>query len=93
MGVYAAESALLRGERLRDTGKGEVVEAILSVLTQQTMGSIRELGELVLGTCCSGTELRGEFNAFEGLVRTVPGDLPAARDRIAAEVLATGGMV
>ena len=93
MGVYAAESALLRGERLRDAGKGELVEAVLSVLTQQTIGSIRGLGELVLGTCCSGTELQREFKAFEGLVRTVPGDLPAARDRIAAEVLEKGGMV
>lgn len=93
MGVYAAESALLRGERLRDAGKGEVAEAILSVLTQQTMGAIRELGELVLGTCCSETELQREFKAFQGLVQTVPSDLPAARDRIAAEVLEKGGMV
>ena len=93
MGVYAAESALLRGQRLRGTGKEGIVAAILSVLTQQTMGSIRELGELVLGACCARAELRSEFKAFDGLIRTVPADLPAARDRIAAAVLEKGGMV
>ena len=91
MGVYATESALLRAERLEAAGCGGTANDILAVLTQSTMDSIRGLGCLVLGACSVGSELQGAFGALEGIVRTVPVDVPAARDRIAARIIEKGG--
>ena len=91
--VYATESALLRAEKLCAAGRGTHAEDILQVLTQQTMGTIRDRGNLILGACSEGSELLRRHAAFESLTRTVPMDLPAARDRIAARVLAAGGYV
>lgn len=91
--VYAAESALLRTEKLRAAGRSIHAEDMLEVLTQQTMGAMREAGNLILGACCTGSELERRYAAFEKLTRVVPADLPAARDRIAARLLAAGGYV
>ena len=93
MFVYAAESALLRAERLRQHGGGSSVDDILKVLVQQSMTTLRDLGGLVIGACCSGSELDSGFKAFESLIGTKPVDLPAARDRIAGRVLQRGGYV
>jgi alkylation response protein AidB-like acyl-CoA dehydrogenase len=90
MGVYAAESALLRAEKLKAAGSGKNAEDMLTVLTQLTMGSLRQHGSLILGACCESSELERAYAAFESLARAVPADLPAARDRIAARVLGTG---
>ncbi len=91
MEVYALESALLRAEKLEDAGRTGVSADILAVLTQHAIDSVRSLGRLVLGACCSGSELEKSAAALEGQVRTVPFDLPAARDRITARLLETGG--
>ncbi len=91
MSVYAAESALLRAERLREGATGVVADDLMRVLLQRTMTELRGLGSLVIGACCSGPELDSGFKAFENLVATKPIDLPAARDRIARHVLDRGG--
>ncbi len=90
--VYAAESALLRAERLQADSDGGVTGDMLTVLVHRTMTSIREQGGLVLGACCDGQELESGFQAFESLICTTPVDLPAARDRIAAAALERGGI-
>ncbi len=89
--TYAAESGLLRAESLRERGESPVMEDILLVLVYRTMASLRDLGGLVLGCCCTGAELDSGFKAYDSLVGTMPVDLPAARDRIAASVLERGG--
>ena len=91
MAVYAAESALLRAERLGEAGTGVTADDVMSVLLHRTMTTLRDLGGLVIGACCSGPELDSGFKAFENLVVTEPIDLPAARDRIAKHVLDRGG--
>ncbi len=90
-GVYAAESALLRAEKLREAGLGANAQDMLTVHTQQMIGAMRQQGSLVLGSCCEGSELERGYASFESLSRALPEDLPAARDRIAARVLAAGG--
>ena len=91
--VYATESALLRAEKLCAAGRGTHAEDIMRVLTQQALGTIRDRGNLILGACCEGSELLRQHAAFESLVRSVPIDLPAAHDRIAARMLAASGYV
>ncbi len=92
MAVYAAESALLRAERLRTARANGIADDILTVLVHQTMTKLRELGGLVLGACCEGPELDSGFKAYDSLIGTTPVNLPAARDRIAATVLERGGI-
>ncbi len=91
MGGYAVESTLLRAKKLGSAGRAGGTADILTVLAQETMAQVRELGSLVLGACLEGAELEHGFNAFEALTRTVPDNLPAARDRIASRVLEAGG--
>ena len=90
MGVYATESALLRAERLEAAGGGGSANDILAVLTQSAMDSIRSLGCLILGACSAGADIEGKFATLDRLVRNIPADLPAARDRIAARILEGG---
>ena len=91
MGGYALESALLRAMKLRPGGRAASTADILAVLSQETMTRIRELGCLVLGSCLEGAELEHGFDAFEILTRTVPENLPAAKQRIASRVFEAGG--
>lgn len=91
MEVYAAESALLRAERLKEAGTGVVVDDILRGLVQQTTTRLRELGSHVIGACCTGAELESGHKAFESLLAIRPIDMPGIRDRIAARVLDAGG--
>ena len=91
--VYATESALLRTEKLCAAGRGTHAEDIMRVHTQQALGTIRDRGNLILGACCEGRELLRQHAAFESLMRSIPIDLPAAHDRIAARMLAAGGYV
>lgn len=91
MEVYALESALLRAEKLADAGRAGVSADILAVLAQTATDSVRSLGRLVLGACSSGPELQESAADLERTIRTVPFNLPSARDRIAARLLETRG--
>ena len=93
MGVYAAESALLRAQKLDEAGGGRPAGDLLTVLTHQSMGLMRERGSLVLGACSKSVELERDLDEFENLTRTIPADLPAARDRIAGRLLEAGGYI
>ncbi len=89
--VYAADSALLRAERLSAAGGQGRADDMITVLVHQTMMSLRNLGGLVLGACCEGQELDSGFKAFDSLVCTTPVNLPDAHNRIAAAVIERGG--
>ena len=90
-GVYAAESALLRTTKFGTGVAGEHARDLLQVLTQQTLGSVRERGRLILGACCEGADLERRNEAFERRTGSLPANLPAVRDRIAARLLEAGG--
>lgn len=91
MHVYAAESALLRGKRLIETAAGDSVDDLLTVLLIDTTSAVRAHGGLVLGACCSESEIGTTFQALDNLVRARTADLPKARGRIARRMLESGG--
>ncbi len=90
MALYASESALLRTEKLTSKGRGEPARDMLTVLLQQSVGAVRELGGLVIGACTDGAGLENTWSAFQRLTNPAPADLPATRDRIAARILESG---
>jgi len=90
MALYASESALLRTEKLTSKGRGEPARDMLTVLLQQSVGAVRELGGLVIGACTDGAALENTWSAFQRLTNPAPADLPATRDRIAARILESG---
>ena len=88
--VYTSESALLRTAKLTADGRGGNARDMLTVLLQQSLGTVRELGGLVIGAAGDGAELENTWSSFLQLTGPVPSDLPAARDRIAARILESG---
>ena len=91
MAVYTCESALLRAERLTAHGRGLCAQDMVTVLLQQSLSIVRELGGLVIGACSDGVALEDTWSAFRRLTDPAPADLPAARNRIAARILESGG--
>ena len=91
MAVYTCESALLRAERLTADGRGLCAQDMVTVLLQQSLSIVRELGGLVIGACSEGVALEDTWSAFRRLTDAAPADLPAARNRIAARILESGG--
>ena len=55
--VYGMESALLRTEKLSDTGRGEQALDMTRVLVRDSMGQIGDSAKAVLTACCSGEDL------------------------------------
>ncbi len=55
--VYGMESALLRTEKLSDTGRGEQALDMTRVLVRDSMGQIGDSAKAVLTACCSGEGL------------------------------------
>lgn len=91
MGVYAAESALLRARKLEAGRRSISVEDLVAVIVQRTMRLIQDRGHLILGACSEGEELDRGYIAFDRLTETPPINLPVAHDRIAARLLEAGG--
>ena len=88
--VYAAESAMLRAQKLSTTAHRDFADDLVTVIIHQTMNTIREQGDLVLGACSSGPELATSHATFLKLVHALPTDIPVARNRIASRVLEVG---
>ena len=85
--IYAAESALIRAEKLAAAGRGQTIGDIVTVLSQAMMTAIGERAMLIVGACADGAELEEHSKTVAKLTRFTPANLPAARDRIAARVL------
>ncbi len=87
--TYAVESALLRAEKPEAAGSDETTAAdIVTVLAQAMMSAVGERAALIVGACAEGGELEQYSKTLSKLTRFTPANLPAARDRIAARVLA-----
>ena len=89
--VYAAESALLRTEKIVSRGRGDQALDLLAVLTRRSLGIVRDRARIVIGACAEGAALTGLWSRCDGMTSAVPTDLPAARDRIAGRVLEAAG--
>ena len=86
--TYAAESAMLRAEKAAAAGRGETTGDIVTVLAQAMMCAVGGRAALIAGACAEGGELEQYSKMSAKLTRFTPANLPAARDRIAARVLA-----
>ena len=82
---------MLRTAKLASNGRDGNARDMLTVLLQQSLGTVRELGGLVIGAGGDGAEVESTWSAFLRLTGPAPSDLPAARDRIAARILESGG--
>ncbi len=85
--IYAAESALIRAEKLCAAGRGQTIGDIVTVLSQAMMTAVGERATLIVGACADAAELEEHSKTVAMLTRFTPANLPAARDRIAARVL------
>lgn len=85
--IYAAESALIRAEKLSAAGRGQTIGDIITVLAQAMMTAVDERAKLIVGACAEGADVEQHSKTVAKLTRFTPANLPAARDRIAARVL------
>ncbi len=85
--LYAADSALLRTEKLHGSGRPGGSADLLTLVVHEMLGRLRESGAIVYGACADPSGLEAPFHAFERSLRTMPPNLPATRDRVAARVL------
>ena len=89
--VYAAESALLRTEKIASRGRSEQALDLLAVLTRRSLGIVRDRARIVIGACAEGAALASLWDRCDRMTSALPIDLPAARDRIAGRVLEATG--
>ena len=88
MAMYAAESTLLRTEKLQALGRGEQALDMTRVLIFDTLREIRTHGLSVLvATLGNGTALHQQTQALHRLLDVVPLDTIALRRRTAAQLL------
>ena len=86
--VFAAESALLRGEKLQANGRGEQAAEMVTVLFHDALASIQQRAGLVMNACGEGSALQKNLAAVRKLTRAEPVDTIALRRRIAGRLLA-----
>ncbi|MBX6341352.1 MAG: acyl-CoA dehydrogenase family protein, partial [Thermomicrobiaceae bacterium] len=88
IGAYASESAVLRARQSGDEVAAEMARLYLA----ETLDGCQRAALAVLPRLAEGDDLRLMASAARRLTRQEPADLIAARRRIAAAVLAAGGM-
>ena len=86
--VFAAESALLRAEKLQANGRGEQAGEMVTVLFHDTLAAIQQRASLVMNACGEGSALQKNLAGVHKLTGTVPVDTIALRRRIAERLLA-----
>ena len=86
--VFAAESALLRAEKLQANGRGEQAGEMVTVLFHDALAAIQQRASLVMNACGEGSTLQGNLAAVRRLTRADAVDTVALRRRIAGRLLA-----
>jgi butyryl-CoA dehydrogenase len=88
MAIFAAESALLRSEKLLARGRGEVARQMTVVLAQEAAATVERHAVTVLAACSKGATLDKQLAAVRGTLRHTPADAVALRRSIAARLRA-----
>ena len=88
IGVYAAESALLRAEKLSGQGRGESARDMALLLACDLLAEARRHGLAVLAACASGEKLGQAAHLLARLTDCPPLDTIALRRRIAKSLIA-----
>ncbi len=88
IGIYAAESALLRAEKLRNQGRGESAREMARLLVYDLLADVRRHGSAVLAACGAGEKLAQAARLIGRLADCPPLDTIALRRRIADALIA-----
>ena len=86
--VFAAESALLRAEKLQVNGRGEQAGEMVTVLFHDALASIQQWAGLVMNACGEGSALQKNLAGVRKLTRAGAVNTVALRRRIAGRLLA-----
>ncbi|HUG80526.1 MAG TPA: acyl-CoA dehydrogenase family protein, partial [Bryobacterales bacterium] len=88
IGIYAAESALLRAEKLQSQRRGESAREMARLLVHDLLADVRRHGSAVLAACGSGEKLAQAARLIGRLADCPPLDTIALRRRIADALIA-----
>jgi butyryl-CoA dehydrogenase len=88
IGIYAAESALLRAEKLHSQRRGERARDMARLLACDLLADVRRHGSAVLAACGSGEKLAQTARLIGRLTDCPPLDTIALRRRIADALIA-----
>ena len=85
--TYAAESALLRAEKLAARGRGEQAADMVRVLAGETISHIRNYAAMVLAASAEGPALDMQMKILHRLTRFTPANEIALRRSIAERLI------
>jgi butyryl-CoA dehydrogenase len=87
IGIYAAESALLRAEKLQGQGRGHNARDMARLLVFDLLADVRRLGPTALAASLDGSKLAQTTHVIRGLTDCTPLDIIGVRRRIADRVI------
>src|SRR5437868_6412876 len=87
MDVFAAESALLRTQKLQAHGKGAQAADMLPVLVRDAMAHIELTGRTVVAACAEGDNLRTSMAMLRRFAKYEPVNAIALRRQIAGRLI------
>jgi alkylation response protein AidB-like acyl-CoA dehydrogenase len=88
MEIFAAESALLRTEKLLAQGRGEAAEQMTRVLLQDAVGGVERHAAAALAACAEGAALDQQLGAVRRALQHRPVNAVELRRAIAARLRA-----
>jgi hypothetical protein len=86
MAIFAAESALLRAEKLASRGRGEAARQMTAVLVQDAIAEIERQATTALAACGDGSALDQQLGAVRKALRHTPLSTIALRREIAGRL-------
>jgi butyryl-CoA dehydrogenase len=86
MAIFAAESALLRAEKLIARGRGEAARQMTVVLVQDAVGEIERHATTALAACAEASALDQQLAAVRKMLRHTPLNTIALRREIAGRL-------
>jgi len=87
MDIFAMESALLRTQKLAESGKGANAADMTAVLVRDAMAHIDVTARIVLAACSDGDSLRTNLVVLRRFGKYEPVDSIALRRKIAHRLL------
>ncbi|HZU24756.1 MAG TPA: acyl-CoA dehydrogenase family protein [Bryobacteraceae bacterium] len=93
MNAFALESAVLRAEKLRAAGRGDVAGQMTAVFARNAMETVEHAAREALAVCSEGDALRMNLSILRRFTKADPVNAVAMRRAIAARLLEAGGYV
>ncbi len=93
MSAFAMEGCVLRSEKLRRAGRGEVARDMTAVFTREAMEWIEPAARAVVAACSEGDSLRTNLAVLKRFTKFEPVDAIGLRRKIAGRLLDAGRYV